>query len=90
MSTSSSTTQDPVVVDVVERAIAELSALRDVNPPVGLVARVMTKLEEPRTPSLWQWLGRPFSIEIRLSPLTLLALTLAMGAAFVFIGATMK
>ena len=45
MSTSSSTTQDPVVVEVVERPIAELSALRDVNPPAGLVARVMTKLE---------------------------------------------
>ena len=68
MSTSSSTTQDPVVVEVVERPIAELSVLRDVNPPAGLVARVMTKLEEPRTPSMWQWLHRPFSIEIRLSP----------------------
>jgi len=86
MSTSSSTTQDPVVVDIVERPIAELSSLRDVNPPAGLVARVMTKLEEPRTPSLY----RPFSIEIRLSPLTLITLTLALGVAFVFIGATMK
>lgn len=87
---ASSSTQDPVIVDVPERPIAELSALRDVNPPAGLVARVMTKVGEPRTPSLWQWLRRPFSIEIHLSPLTLIVLTLALGVVFVFIGATMK
>ena len=50
----------------------------------------MTQLYEPRMPSLWQWLRRPFSIEVRLSPLTLIALTLAIGAMFVFIGATIK
>ena len=50
----------------------------------------MTRLAEPRAPSLWQWLRRPFSIEIRLSPLALIALTLGLGALFVLIGATMK
>ena len=44
------------VIDIVERPIHELSALRDVQPPPALVARVMTQLSEPRLPSLWQWL----------------------------------
>ena len=50
----------------------------------------MTRLAEPRLPSIWQWLRRPFSIEIRLSPLALIGLALALAAAFVFIGATLK
>jgi len=76
--------------DVVEQPIEELSALRDVEPPAALVARVMTRLAEPRPPSMWDWLRRPFAIEIKLSPMTLLALTLGLAALFVLIGATMK
>ena len=86
----SRTLQGPGAGDVVEQPIEELSALRDVQPPAALVARVMTRLAEPRPPSMWQWLRRPFSIEIRLSPLVLICLTLGLGALFVLIGATMK
>ena len=75
--------------DVAERPIEELSALRDVQPPAALVARVMTRLAEPRAPSLWLWLRRPFTIEIKVSPLVLICLTLGLGALFVIIGATM-
>ena len=75
--------------DVAERPIEELSALRDVQPPAALVARVMTRLGEPRAPSLWLWLRRPFSIEIKVTPLVLICLTLGLGALFVIIGATM-
>ena len=60
------------------------------EPPPALVARVMTHLAQPRAPSLWQWLRQPFSIEIRLSPLALVALALGLAIAFVFIGATLK
>jgi hypothetical protein len=73
-----------------EQPIHELSSLRDVQPPPALVARVMTRLAEPRVLTLWQWLRRPFAIEIKVSPLTLIGLTLALAALFVFIGATMK
>ena len=86
----SRTLQGPGGGDVAEQPIHELSALRDVQPPAALVARVMTQLAEPRPPSMWQWLRRPFPIEIRLSPLAIIALTLGLGALFVLIGATMK
>jgi hypothetical protein len=76
--------------DVVEQPIEELAALRDVQPPAALVARVMTKLAEPRPPSLWQWLRRPFPIEIKLSPVAIIVLTLGLGALFVLIGAAMR
>jgi hypothetical protein len=75
---------------VSERPIEDLSALRKVEPPPAFVARVMTRLAEPRLPSLWQWLHRPFSVEIRLSPLALIGLVLGLAAAFVFIGATLR
>ncbi len=39
---------------------------------------------------MWQWLRRPFPIEIRLSPLRDHRSTLGLGALFVLIGATMK
>jgi hypothetical protein len=68
----------------------ELSRLREVELPPNLVARVMTRLSEPRLPSLWQWLRRPFVIEVRISPLLLIAIALSLGAAFVYVGATLK
>jgi hypothetical protein len=73
-----------------ERLVDELAALREVEPPPAFVARVMTRLDEPRLPSVWQWLRRPFSVEIRLSPLALVGIALALAAAFVFIGATIR
>jgi hypothetical protein len=76
--------------DVAEQPIQELSALRDVQPPAALVARVMTQLAEPRPPSLWQWLRRPFPIELKLSPLVIICAALGLAALFVIIGATMK
>ena len=78
------------VSEVAEQPIHELSSLRDVQPPPALVARVMTRLAEPRVLTLWQWLRRPFAIEIKVSPLTLISLTLVLAALFVLIGATMK
>ena len=76
--------------DVVEQPIRELSSLRDVKPPAALVARVMTRLAEPRVLTVWQWLRRPIPIEIKVSPLTMISLTLALAALFVLIGATMR
>lgn len=76
--------------DVAEQPIQELSSLRDVQPPAALVARVMTRLAEPRTLSVWQWLRRPVTIEIRLSTLTILGLALGLAALFMIIGANMK
>ena len=86
----SRTVQGPGGSDVAEQPIHELSALRDVQPPAALVARVMTQLGDPRTPSIWQWIRRPFRIEIKLSPLAIIALTLGLGALFVLIGVAMK
>jgi hypothetical protein len=80
----------PPGMDLLEQPIHELSALRKVEPPPALVARVMTRLAEPRLPSVWQWLRRPFLIEIHLSPLALIVMALALTAAFVFIGATLR
>jgi hypothetical protein len=86
----SRTLQGPGASDVAEQPIHELSALRDVQPPAALVARVMTQLADPRTPSMWQWLRRPFRIELKLSPLVIIVLTLGLGALFVLVGASMK
>jgi hypothetical protein len=80
-----------VNVESPNRRINELSRLRDdVTPPPDLVARVMTRVSEPRLPSLWQWLRQPFLIEIRISPFVLIGLALALGAAFVYVGATLR
>jgi hypothetical protein len=73
-----------------DRRIDELARLREVEPPPNLVARVMTRVSEPRLPSLWQWLRRPFVIEVRISPLLLIAIAFALGVAFVYVGATLK
>ncbi len=73
------------------RRMTELQRLRDdATPPPDLVARVMTRVSEPRLPSIWQWLRRPVLLELRLSPLLLIGLALALGAAFVYVGATLK
>jgi hypothetical protein len=74
----------------IEQPIHELSALRQIEPPPALVARVMTRLAEPSVPSVWNWLRKPFLIEIRISPLALVGLAMALAAVFVFIGATLK
>jgi len=79
---------DPPVPD--PGRLADLAGLREVEPPPNLVARVMTRVSEPRLPSLWQWLRRPFVIEVRISPILLIGLALALGAAFVYVGATLK
>ena len=73
-----------------DRPIRELAALSKVEPPPWFVARVMTRVSEPRLPSLWQWLRRPFVIEVRISPLLLIAIALALGVAFVYVGATLR
>jgi hypothetical protein len=75
--------QDPGRLD-------DLSGLREVDPPPNLVARVMTRVSEPRLPSLWDWLHRPFVIEVRISPVLLIGIAMALGAAFVYVGATLK
>ncbi len=71
--------------------IPELRRLRDeVTPPPDLVARVMTRVSEPRLPSIWQWLNRPVLLELRISPLVMIGLAMALGAAFVYVGATLR
>jgi hypothetical protein len=61
----------------------ELAALRDIDPPPALAARVMTGLATAAPPTLWQWLRRPIRIELALSPLAaaLLGVGLATGGA---------
>jgi hypothetical protein len=71
--------------------MSELAHLRDdVMPPPDLVAGGMRGGFEPRLPSLWQWLNHPFLIEIRISPIVIIGLALALGAAFVYVGATIR
>jgi len=82
--------QGPGAGETIEHPIEELSALRDVDPPAALVARVMTRLAEPRPVSMWHWLRRPFAIEIRLSPFAIICLALGLGALFVIVGANMR
>ena len=79
--------RQPLLFDLLSH---ELGTLGEVEPPPAFVARVMTRIAEPRMPSVWQWLRRPFSVEIRLSPLALIGIALALAAAFVFIGATIQ
>jgi hypothetical protein len=73
-----------------DRRFNELARLPEVEPPPNLVARVMTRVSEPRLPSVWQWLRRPFVIEVRISPLLVLSIAFALGIAFVYVGATLK
>jgi len=61
-----------------EGPVRELAALRDVEVPPALVARVMTQVARPRPPTVWQWLRRPIRLELRVSPGG--ALAVAMGA----------
>ncbi|HEY4392482.1 MAG TPA: hypothetical protein VGP64_00390 [Polyangia bacterium] len=71
--------------------LSELRRLRDdVTPPPDLVARVMTRVSEPRMPSFWQWLNRPVQFELRLSPIFLIGLALTLAAGFIYVGATLR
>ena len=65
--------------------IADMAKLRDVVPPPALVAGVMRRIEEPRPPSLWRWLQRPFVIRVRLTPLSASAAALGMALAAVLL-----
>jgi hypothetical protein len=71
------------IIEVAEEPVAELARLREIAPPPALVARVMTRVSDPVTPSPWQWLWRPVHIEIRISPLGVLSLAIivAVGLA---------
>jgi hypothetical protein len=79
---------DSAIVDVVEDPIRELADLRAVDPPPALVARVMTNVTERPEPTFWQWLRRPFRIEVRLSPVGALGLAagVVLGAAMLLVG----
>lgn len=63
----------------------ELAALREIDPPPALAARVMTGLAVAAPPTFWQWLRRPVRLELALSPLAavLLGASLAVGGAAV-------
>jgi len=71
------------IIEVAEEPVHGLAHLRDVAPPPALVARVMTRVSDPGTPTLWQWLSRPVKVELRISPLGVLAMgvLLAIGLA---------
>jgi hypothetical protein len=73
------------IIEVAEEPNPDLAGLRSIEPPPALVARVMTRVQESE-PSVWQWLSRPIVIELRVSPLGILAVTviLAVGLAVVF------
>jgi hypothetical protein len=61
--------------------IRELAALRDVQPPASLVARVMTQVAAPAAPTFWQWLRRPLRFELRISLVGALAVATGIGVA---------
>jgi hypothetical protein len=67
------------IIEVAEEPVSELARLRDIAPPPALVARVMTTVSDPATPSLWQWLWRPVRVELQVSPLGLLTLAIIFG-----------
>jgi hypothetical protein len=71
------------IIDIAEEPVHGLAHLREVAPPPALVARVMTRVADPVTPTLWQWFSRPVKVELRISPLGVLALgvLLAVGLA---------
>jgi hypothetical protein len=73
----------PAIIEVAEETVPGLAGLRDVAPPPALVARVMTRVADPATPTIGQWLSRPVKIEIRISPIGILAIAtlLAVGLA---------
>lgn len=60
--------------EVVDGIIDELAALREVPTPSAMVARVMNEVSDRPTPDLLAWFHRPMRIELRLSPLGILAL----------------
>jgi hypothetical protein len=76
-------TASPAIIEVTEDTIDGLKTLRDVAPSPALVARVMTRVSDPTTPTLWQWLTRPMKIELRISPIGVLGvgMLLAVGLA---------
>jgi hypothetical protein len=65
--------------------MADLAKLRDVAPPPSLVAGVMRRIEEPRPPSLWRWLQRPFVIRVRVTPMSAGAAALGMALVAVLL-----
>ena len=77
-------------INELAKELRELRTLAEVEPPPWFVARVMTRLSEPRAPSFWEWLRRPSPIELRLSPLAMIGLVAALAAAFVYLGATLR
>jgi hypothetical protein len=70
----------PAIIDIAEEPVEGLSHLRDVAPPAALVARVMTRVSDPATPTLGQWLTRSVKVELRISPLGVLALAALLAA----------
>ena len=68
------------IIEVAEEPIRDLAHLRNITPPPALVARVMTRVSDPVAPTLAQWLWRPFRIELRISPLGIVALAALIGA----------
>ena len=72
----------PAIIEVSEEPVYGLAHLRDVNPPAALVARVMTRVSDPATQTLLQWLARPMKLELRVSPLGILSLAALLVGAF--------
>jgi hypothetical protein len=75
-----STGPSHAIIEVAEEPVADLAGLRDIAPPPALVARVMTLVADPVTPTLWQWLWRPMRIELHISPAGIVALAALVGA----------
>jgi len=68
------------IIEVAEEPIAELAHLRQIAPPPALVARVMARVADPATLTLWQWLSRPVKVELRVSPLGVLVMAVLVAA----------
>ena len=68
--------------------MADLRALKNVDPPASLVPAVMRAITEPRTVSFWQWLVRPRRLVLRVTPVGLLALAAVAAVAVYAVDAT--
>jgi hypothetical protein len=56
-----------------DQPIPGLRALKHVDPPPSLVPAVMRAISEPRPVSFWGWLLRPRRLELRVTPVGVLA-----------------
>ena len=71
-------TASPAIIEVADEPVFGLSSLRNVAPPPALVAQVMTR-GTFLLPTSTQGRTRPIKIQLRISPLGILATTILLS-----------